>query len=365
MELNAEVVALDIGASHVTAIRIVPEEDKVGTVGVWKVGLPPNVWDENGNLENADMLTKAIKLLKKRITPKAKRVYISISNQNLLLQPVQKPSRLESQEIANAVRYDIMQSLPYDDEHAQVSYNVLGRDPNNEEMLRILAISCHKDVPVNLMRAVQAAGLEVEDIEPEPCIMNRSIKVGENQWAELLVSIGKKSTSAMVISNKNCEYAQGIHLGGEHLTEMIAQAGGKSLAEAEQFKRRHSLIGPNQNDPFEKERAAMKKWADRLVEAVYGVLTYQEQHNPARRVVLTGGGSKFDGLKGYMTDVLGIPIEYAEPIEELQIEEDKEPEFLNLSTAYALALHPVNKKTTKKGLSRSKKDGKDKQSEAK
>jgi Tfp pilus assembly PilM family ATPase len=204
---------------------------------------------------------------------------------------------------------------------------------------------------------VQSAGFIIEDVEPEPCIVPRAIAAGNNEWPELVVSIGKHSSAAMVIANGVCEFSQSIAFGGEQLTEAIHAASDRTLADAEQFKRRHSLISPME-DPFPGERAAMNEWAHRLAEELYNVLTFQQERDPARRIVLLGGGARLDGLVGYINSTLGVPVEYAEPAEHLTGTDASR--FLELANAYALALHPGKSKTkrAKKSEKPAKSNGK-------
>jgi type IV pilus assembly protein PilM len=350
MQINGEVIGLDIGREHISAVTLLQEGEEVSTVGVAEIGLPQGVWSVEGRLQEPAILIRALKNLRKNIKPRPKRAYLAIDAQQLLLQPTTKPRKLEKDEIAAAVRFDLEPSLPYDPEEAQISYSILGPEADDEDLLRVLAVACDRSVPIELIRAAQSAGFQVEDIEPGPCIIARSIQVGQHEWPELLVDIGQTASSAVVVCNQLCEYAQSLTFGGEQLSQAIATVSEQTVAQAEQWKKRHSLIAPAE-DPFEKQRNAMVQWADNLTEAIYEVLSYQAQRDPARRVILCGGASRLDGLLAHINQSLGVPVEQAEPIEGLKVQDEER--FSELTQAYALALHPakasrsLGKKVTK------------------
>lgn len=336
-KIDSDSLGIDIGQSHITAVRLVQQEDRIQTLGVYEIGLPQGTLTPEGRLAQPAVITKGLKELLKQIKPKAKRVYIAINGAQLAIQPMKRPRNLEGDALNSSVRLEIEPSLPYDREYAHISYTVLGALDDGETM-RVLTVACHEDVPVELMRAIQSAGLAAEDIEPAPCVLPRSIDVGcDEKQSDLLLSIGMLTSSVSIVRGGVTQYAQSLGLGADNFTQALVELG-YDQTEAESWKRQHSLIAPEHSDPYPDERAALQGVADNLVEGLYQLLSYEDQGEHPTRLVICGGGAQLSGLRAHLRSSLGMPVEIAEPTEGLDV---NNPDlFARHALAYALAMHP-------------------------
>jgi len=143
----------------------------------------------------------------------------------------------------------------------------------------------------------------------------------------------------MLLHDGILSYAQTIPVGADHFTGALTVTG-MNPAEAERWKRTHSLVAPaGEADPYPAQRAALSGAADNLVEAVYQVLTYEQSEGVAggiRRLLLCGGGAQLSGLPAYLNHSLGLAVEIAEPREGLQVSDLER--FPRQALSYALAL---------------------------
>lgn len=338
MALSGNMIGLDIGQSHVTATRIAQDDDGIiATLQLGEVGLPRSTFDASGMLQRPEVITEAVKLLKSDFGIKGKKALVAVGGSALSIQPVQRPNNLWGQPLENSIRLEIEPGLPYDREQAQVSFRELSRDEKEGGSVSLLAVAVRSDLPVALASAVRKGGLQAEDVLPGPAVLPLAIQSGEG--AEILLAIGMLSSSVLLLHDGNLTYAQTIPMGSDHFTGALASTG-LSPAEAERWKRTHSLVAPaGEADPYPQQRAALSAAADNLVEAVYQVLSYDQSEGTAsgiRRLLLSGGGAQLSGLPAYLNRSLGLPVELAEPREGLQVSEPDR--FPRHALSYALAL---------------------------
>lgn len=338
MALSGNTIGLDVGQSHITATRIAQDDDGIiTTLQLGEVGLPRSTFDAQGMLKRPEVVTDAVKMLRKDFGLKGKRALVALGGSALSIQPIERPNNLWGDPLSNSIKLEIEPGLPYDRELAHITFRELSRDPKEGGIVRLLSVAVRSDLPVALATAIRKGGLQADDILPGPTVLPLAIQSGEG--SEILLAIGMLSSSVLLLHDGELSYAQTIPVGSDHFTGALV-ASGLSPAEAERWKRTHSLIAPSgEADPSPDQRAALAAAAENLVEAVYQVLTYDQSEGQAagiRRLLLSGGGAQLSGLPSYLNRSLGIPVEVAEPREGLEVPEPDR--FSRHALSYALAL---------------------------
>lgn len=342
MAVSGNLIGLDVGQSHVTAVRLAGDRDGTLTpLQVLEVGLPRSTFDANGKLLRGEVIADAIKQLRTVKGLKGKKAVISLPGSLLSIQPLSRPNHLWGDELEGSVKIEIEPGLPYDREQAHITAREISRDTSEGGMVKLLSVAVNRDVPLSLIDAVKRGGLQVVDVLPAPVVLPRAVQ--SLPGIEVLVDIGMLSSTVVSMQEGQVEYAHTIPLGSDHFTGALVQAGFQP-DEAERWKKTHSLIAPKgKQDPFPDQRAALRGAADGLIEAVYQVMTYDTSEGAAQgvnRVLLSGGGSNLSGLKGYLGSTLGLPVEIAEPHPMLHgVDLDK---FSHQALALALAMSDDN-----------------------
>lgn len=336
MGLSGNMLGLDVGQSHITAVKLGQDDDgTISALELGEVGLPRSTFDATGMLQRPEVLTQAVKMIKGQV--KGKKAIVSIGGAALTIQPVERPNNLFGDMLRNSVRLELEPGLPYDRHLAHITFRELSRDPGENGTVKMLSVAVRSDLPTAIAAAVKKGGLQVQDIVPGPAVLPLAIESGEG--AEILLAIGMLSSSVLLLNDGSLSYAQTIPLGADHFTGALTSTG-LTPPEAERWKRTHSLVAPQGDaDPYPEQRAALAAAADNLVEAVYQVITYDQSEGTKqgiRRLLLSGGGARLSGLGSYLNRSLGLPVEMAEPRPGLQVTE--RDGFARQAMAYALGL---------------------------
>ena len=315
MSISGNLIGLDIGQSHITAVRMASDDDGTLTpLQILEVGLPRSTFGAGGELLRPEIVADGIKHLRAVKGLKAKKAVIALPGSVLSIQPVVRPNTLWGEDLNGSVRIELEPGLPYDRDQAHITSRELERDTQEGGTVKVLTVAVNRNVPEQLAAVVKKGGLQVVDILPAPIVLPRAIAHGSG--TEVVLSVGMLSSSVMSITDGQVNYAQTIPLGSDHFTGALVGSGFQP-DEAERWKKTHSLVAPEgKADPYPDQRNALKGAADSLVESVYQVMTYDASEGTTQgisRLVITGGGSLLSGLGGYLSSSLGLPVELAEP----------------------------------------------------
>lgn len=343
MAIDGQIVGLDIGQSHITAVRLAQRDTEDGVVlepiMVEEMGLPRETLDYQGRLVRPHIVLDAVKTLRKKHKLKNYPTVLGLSGGALSIQPVVHPASLQGEDLMSAIALEIEPGLPYRD-HAHIDYQEIRSNLNEDGTgtVELLTVAVDRYVPITLARAVNAAGLQVVDILAEPCVLHRAADLSPDQ-TEVLLAIGMMSSSMMLIREGRVHVAQSIPFGAEHFTQALVRQG-LSPAEAERWKHTHSLVSPDpEKDPDAELRVALQSTVDSFLENLFTLIQHaaNESDSGINRLVLAGGGAKLSGLLGYLNNSLALPVELIRPSRELLLPDDTE-DFPRQAFAYALAM---------------------------
>lgn len=320
MKMNTSVVGLDIGRHHITASRVVEKGGQYYPTVIAEAGVPAEAFTEQGDLVRPDLIADTIKKTWSDYKVKTKKVIVSIPSDRLFFYPVSRPQQIQGGDLVSSLQLEMNPLLPFPAERAQIGSITTGDDGIGNNTM--LAFACDGLVPTTIRdQIVKKAGLQFQSALPEALMLPQCVNIGLTEEPEALLHIGAYTSVFLIVKGGVVQYAQTISIGGHHFTQELVEQLGYPDAEAEMFKRRNSLIGPLQGDPNIGERQALVSMADQMVEQMYSIVTYAASIGlPLRRMMLSGGGARLNGLMSHFNTSLGYAIEPAQPRPEIIIE---------------------------------------------
>src|SRR6185369_6581046 len=134
-----------------------------------------------------------------------------------------------------------------------------------------------------------------------------------------IIDMGARSTGLNIIENGFLRLSRNLNIGGDTITDKIAQALNISVFRAEQFKKDFGIS----NSTFIPE--AVKPVLDIIKTEVKQLLTiYQSQNTQIEKILLVGGGSNLPGIVNFFQD-LKIKVELGNPLAVVGYSKDLEP----------------------------------------
>jgi cell division protein FtsA len=191
----------------------------------------------------------------------------------------------------------------------------------------------------NLVQCVTAHGINVDELVLEPLASNEAVvRSEERQMGVAVVDIGGGTTDIAVFRDEGLCHTQVLDMGGNHLSNDLAEVLHAPFETAEMLKLRYGHVLPERVAEDEKvwatvfgeraERGFNRRFlgevlaarAEEMYETIQEKLTESGYLNkiPAG-IVLTGGSSQLPGMAELGRNLLGMPVRIGLPGSQLPI----------------------------------------------
>lgn len=214
------------------------------------------------------------------------------------------------------------------------------KDKRKKEVgdLHVLMVAIMKEISDQYDKVFSISGVSIDSLEIDSFSLTRSL-VGNDPGSYLVLDIGHKVCNIIAVSNKNILLNRTIDVAGDRITRVIAKA---------------LNIG---NDRAEKMKIQMgmeiSRDGSKMVSQVLSVLTGEIKRTitalgenypevKIEGIILSGGGSKLKGLRGFIEDDIKIKTVVGNPMATITYPEQVKDTMLanspTLSIATGLAL---------------------------
>jgi len=320
-------VGLDIGTSGVRAAELSFGKDGVTLERFGQVALPPGAV-RDGEVADPDTVAGAIKQLWSATKFSTKKVVIGVANQKVIVRQVDMPWLPES-ELRQSLSFQAQDYIPFPVDQAILDFHPVEEFVNDQgmRMVRILLVAAVRDMVMGALDAAKKAGLTVNQVDLTPFAVVRAAMqfdpLGLQGDAEALVDIGSKVTNIVVHQNGTPRFVRVLLMGGDNVTEAVAERMGVPIDHAEGVKQQMSLgTTPGIPDVDHPAARVIESTGTALVEEIRGSLDYylaQPSSSPLRRVTVSGGGARLGGLLNRLAMATRLPVTPAAPLTTLRV----------------------------------------------
>ena len=272
---NRGTVGLDLDGGFVSAVQ-------AGNDGVTRAvsfDLAPGVISD-GEVTDVHALTEALRdFFKDHALPR--RVRLGIANQQIVVRQLDIPKIDDEKERAAAVRFQAAEAIAMPLEEVVLDHQVIGevQSPEGSARLRVVVVAARESMIARIVEAVRAAGLRPEGIDLNAFALVRTLAVPSDttETARVFCHLGGVTNLAIAIGT-TCLFTRPLSAQWDGEDVNVANA----LAE----EIRHSI------DFYMAQPEA--RWVG--------------------EVVLSGPGSRRDGLVDELSGLLQLPVSIAEPL---------------------------------------------------
>lgn len=316
-------VGLDIGTSGVRAAQLTMGKGPVTLERFGQVALPPGAV-RDGEVADIPTVAAAIKQLWASAKFSSKKVVLGVANQRVIVRQVDLPW-MPASELRASLPLQVQEMVPMPIEQAVLDFHPVEEFVNDAgaRMQRITLVAAAREMVMASLQAAQQAGLTVTQVELTPFAVLRSLatvdQVGADPsmhaTAEALVDIGAKVTNIVVHQNGAPKFVRILLMGGDTITDAVAERMGMPFEEAEALKHQHKL-GQMPGVPASDHPATrvVETVGSAFIDEVRGSLDYylaQAASQPLRRIVVSGGGARLGGLAERLALATRLPVQPA------------------------------------------------------
>jgi type IV pilus assembly protein PilM len=325
---NKSVLGVDIGTANIKIAQVSHGEKPIlDTYGI------VNITYQLGGKNDAvaiEQMANTLRTLIQKAGVSTKRCVISFPNSAVFTSVIQLP-KMKENEMGSAVEYEAKKYVPLALSEVDLSWTITGESTEPKGLLQILLTAVPKQITQNYMRMFGLAGLQPEVGEIEALALIRSL-IGNVPMNCVIIDIGARSTGLNIIEGGFLRLSRNLNIGGDTITDKIAQALNVSVFRAEQFKKDFG-IG---NSTFIPD--TVKPVLNIIKTEVKQLLTiYQSQNVQVEKILLVGGGSNLPGIVGFFED-LKIKVELGNPLGAVGYTQDLEPILKRYSLSLPIAI---------------------------
>ena len=327
------ILGVDIGTANIKIAQISHRQNSMllDTYGV--VNCPYKLGDKDNDLA-IEQMAKILKTLMQKAGATTRRCVISFPNSAVFTSVITLP-KMNKKELSSAIEFEARKYVPLALPEVDLSSVILSGEQPEAENYQILLTAVPKQITQNYARMFSLAGLKPEIADIEALALLRSL-VGNASMNCVIIDIGAKSTGLDIIEQGFLRLSRNLNIGGDTITDKIAQSLDISKFRAEQFKRDFGVSDVT----FIPD--AIKPVLNIIKGEVKQFLNiYQTQNTQVEKVILVGGGANLPGIVNFFAD-LKVKVELGDPLKAVSYGKSLEPVLkrcaLSLPIAIGLAL---------------------------
>ena len=334
-------IGLDIGSTAVRAAELSAGAAPT-VIRAAQVPLPAGAV-ENGEVREPEAVADALRQLWQQGGFKSRQVYLGVGNQRVVVREIALPY-LPEKELRQSLGFQVQEFIPMSVDEAVLDYDPIGEfEQDDRRMLRMLLVAAQRVMVDQIVSAVSAAKLEPLGLDLVPFALVRAVGTPdvtldlEEAGEEAVIDVGSHVTNIVVHARGTTRFVRILPSGGRDITVAIARAAGIEDEAAERLKRGLELEDEPEGPAPEDVRDVAMQRAGSFVDEIRSSLEfYTAQTRDARigRVLITGGGSRLEGLLELMRQRIPVPVDVGRVFEHV-------PSQLALSEAATAEAEPV------------------------
>lgn len=318
-------VGLDLGSHTLKVAELVRAGDILRLARVGIAPTPPGAVSK-GVAVDAAALAPAIRTLFRDAGIGSTRIATALGGQAAVIREVTVPAMPDA-DLAQAAAFEAERYLPTGAGEVRCEYRVVGRTPENGQ-LELLLVATEKGLIDRHLAPLAMAGLTSDLMEVTPFSMARAVApdAGQNGHPTMFVNLGAESADVLVVDEGRVRLARTIPVGGDALTQAVADALGLDTSAAELLKVERGRLILEGEQPGESRAAEVHRAILPVVARLAGELRrsldfYRTRLHgrPLSTVVLTGGTAKLANLAPFLGSTLGLRVEIGDPFRACEV----------------------------------------------
>lgn len=324
-------VALNIGSQRISVA--VFETSKQGDLILKGYATDTIIADPVFEASREMQIRVALKDIVDRLNLSKLKVRYAISAQSAFMRFVKLPP-IQDDNIEQLVTFEARQHVPFPLNEVVWDYELVEGSKDKE----VVIVAIKSDALEEINETVNSTGLQTAEVDVAPMALYNSYRsaYGFSDDAVLIVDIGAKTSSLLYVEGKRF-FTRSVQIGGASVSASIAKEYHVSFAEAEHQKIHNGLValGGGHTDSLDESIAALAIVIRNALTRLTADITrttnyYRSQHNGSapKRVLLAGGGANLPYTLEFLEEKLGIPVEFFNPLSQIAISKDVDPEIL-------------------------------------
>lgn len=287
-------LGIDIG-NYSVKVAVARKSGKKAFVD--KVAMHPLPAEMRGGVVDVTTLQQITAQLYKQLKLKETKVALSISTASAILRTLTVDGDLTGDILEGEVQLELVNFVPFPLEQVYADYVSLGKSEQDDSKQDIFVAVSRRETVDKVANAIKVKTIKEKQVDIEAFCVGQVIESlhPKDGRAYAVLDIGYRSSNFYVFKNGTMIFSREQQVGGNHLTEAIADATGVSPEKAESMK----ITNVNSVSS-----SVIESYLDLISEQVMLAYEFYGANSPEliEQTYLTGGGSKVEGLLEALTE---------------------------------------------------------------
>jgi type IV pilus assembly protein PilM len=324
-------IGTDISSSAIKMVEI--SQAGRGMYRVERYAIEPLPKDSvaEGNINNLDAVSDALKRCHKRLGSNIKNLALALPNAAVISKKILVPAGQSEDDLELQVETEANQYIPFALDEVNLDFQVLGPAPSNPDDIEVLIAASRKEKIVDRVAVAEAAGLKAIVMDVDLFAAQTAFELIESQFSDggrdqniAIVDVGSSIMAVNVLRNDQSIYIREQPFGGNQLTQEIQNRFGLTPEEAEAAKRAGGL-------PENYEPEVLQPFMDMMGLEVARALQFfftSTQHNQINHIVLSGGCAAIPGVDESVSKRVQVETVVANPFVNMALSSKIRPKNL-------------------------------------
>lgn len=316
MALKRRFTAIDIGTDSIKGVRF---KRKSKGLFIDKVAVKHLPYDSiiDGTIVDDAVVSNRLNELVQELKCRKDKIITTIPNNNLIIRNMELPEMEDDNRLAEAIKWESEDHLPFPVESAVEDFKILSREDNR---VQVLLVATKRDIIDNVMNVFERISIIPSVINIQPMAL---LSIADYQDliedTVAIIDIGAAGTRVVIGDRRNIYLSRNIDIGGNEFTRIIMEEDKLNYNEAENIKKRNGLpeedeIGENFELAISQiattglgESHSLLVLARNLADQIERSLDYYnvKYRKKVDKIFISGGGAKLKRLKNIIEDRIG------------------------------------------------------------
>ncbi len=308
---SKKLIGVDIGSSTIKVAEVDLSGNKATLLSFGSAPTPQGALN-SGEIANPEALSSTIRGLIAEIKSKKKNICAGLWGAGVIVKKITIP-RVEKKMIADQLRWEAEQYLPFDINTISLGYHVINPSGGNDTM-DVLLIAAQHEIVNQYRNLASSAGVELAILDVSGFAVANVFELNYGRLADTIgiLNVGSGVTNFVVISQGETIFSRDVAIGGFNYTNEISKELGITLPEAESLK-----LSAGQAGSVPEEVSKIISTTNELVtdEIRNSIEFFVGGNNGAgfSRCFVTGGSSAVPGLQQSISQAANIQVEVLNP----------------------------------------------------
>src|SRR5436190_5101689 len=310
---KSTIAGLDIGSSSVKMVELEGKLNSLNLVSLGFENLPGDTIID-GQIMELNVVSDVIRNVCTNHDVKSDNVVTGVSGHSVILKNIVLPS-MSKEELEESIDWHAEEHIPYDLADVSLDYQVTAE---TSESTHVLIAACKRERIDNIKQAIQLAGKSPVIIDVDTFALQNCYEVNYNPTDSdvvTLLNIGASTMNVNIVKGSRSLFTRDITVGGSQFTDVLQRSLGLSYQQAEAVKRGAVSVTNADEKAIEPLISNVTEIVANEIQKTFDFYrtTSDDNQTVVQKILISGGGSKLQGLAAELSARLELPVEVMNP----------------------------------------------------